>query len=85
MWNPFSKKEIEVETINMTPDEMGVIHLYAKGEESFREVAIEIHRKYIPLIGAYNTPEQRFMSEVDTVCPDLRLRETYREMLLEDK
>lgn len=84
MWNPFRKKEPEVKVTDMNSVEKEVIRRLADGNESARTAAIEIYRRYILHLGSYNsTPEMNFMSEVDTPCPDLRLRAMYRERVLD--
>ena len=68
----------------MMGDDKNVIQRFASGDYSLREEAIEIHRKYIPTLGVRGTPEQDFMAEIDHPAPDLRLREFYRNQLLEN-
>lgn len=81
MWNPFKKKAPEV--VDMTPSEKLIIFYFAASDDSLYKLAIDIHRKYIPHLGVRGTPEQDFMAEVDNPVPDLRLREHYREVLLD--
>jgi hypothetical protein len=59
-----------------------VIWAFADGDNSRRETAIAIHRKYIPTLGVRGTPEQRYMVEVDHTVPDYGLRERYRRDML---
>lgn len=68
----------------MTPKEAAIIRRYAAGDKSLKDQALQIHRRYAPILGARGTPEQRFMAEVDTPFPDLTLREKYRRALLDD-
>lgn len=80
MW--WRKKKPEV--IEMHLAEKEIIRRFADGNEACREAAITIYRKYIPHLGAYgSTPEMNFMSEVDNPVPDLALRATYRNILLD--
>ena len=63
----------------MTNDEKQVIRNFASGDASKREEAIAIHRRHL----GEGAPceEQQFMSEIDTPCPDLRLRNYLRDKL----
>ncbi len=63
----------------MTETEKRVIRAFARGESGLKDEAIIIHRKYLSEVAS---PEQRFMGEVDTPCPDLMLRGQYRKELL---
>ena len=86
MWKPWRKKEVKPELVLMTPEDKAVIYLFAvyEGYENLRVAAIDIYRKYLPHREAYGShPEMNFMSEVDTPCPDLLLRATYRKALLD--
>jgi len=84
MW-PFNKKEPEAEVVDMYPSEKHAIRLFADGDEALRDQAIKIYRYYIPTMGAHGngSPEQDFMSEIDTPVPDLVLRAHYRKVLLD--
>lgn len=66
----------------MTDEDRAVVVAFAAGDKSKRDAAIAIHRKWIPVIGCRDTPEQDFMAEVDNPCPDLILRARYRATLL---
>lgn len=65
-------------------DEKLAIVEWAKGVASAREAAVAAHRRCCIHGEAYyrDTPEGRFMSESDNVCPDLMLRSRYRKELL---
>jgi len=60
------------------------IRRFAQGEKSLRENAVLIYRRE-RLQDSVNlqSPEMRFMSEVDTPVPDLTLRKRFREALLD--
>lgn len=64
-----------------------VIYQFAAGDLSFREEAIKRHRIFVHKQGQRPDRnkwpvEQKFMSEVDTPCPDLTLRARYRQAVL---
>ena len=64
-----------------------VIYQFAAGDSSFREQAIKIHRIFVQKQGRVPDRnkwpiEHKFMSEVDTPCPDLMLRAMYRKEVL---
>lgn len=65
----------------MTPEEKALICQFAKGDKSLREKAVKIYRSYLVKTGRC-TDEMRFMSEVDSPCPDLSLRSIYRKRLI---
>lgn len=50
--------------------------------ETDRERAVAAHRRVIQESGYLQSPEGRFMSEIDNPCPDLMLRSMYRKKLL---
>lgn len=87
MWkfkNPF-KKEVP-KPVDLTADEKEIIRRYADKDWSVEEQAIEIYRKYVPILGAHGkNMYMNFMSEVDTPVSDLGLRAMYRKQVLEDK
>lgn len=56
--------------------------MFAAGDKTLREQAIQIHRRSIGTDGVRGTPEQNFMAEVDNPCPDPTLRSHYRTRLL---
>ena len=69
--------------IDMTPYEKMIIRNFACGNLALRDKAIAIHRKYVPLLGSHGKSlYQDFMSEIDNPCPDLMLRNRYREQLV---
>ena len=81
MRNPFSKSDTKKP--DMTFNEKLIIRSFACGNKGLRDRAIEIHHKYIPILGARGESlEQTFMSEIDNPCPDLNLREHYRNHLI---
>jgi hypothetical protein len=47
-----------------------------------RRRAVEAHHRVIKEPGYLQSPEGRFMSEIDSPCPDLMLRSRYRTALL---
>jgi hypothetical protein len=65
----------------MTDSEKKVIREFATFDESKREEAIAIHRKHLGEGAPVPCIEQQFMSEIDTPCPDLRLRHNLRLQL----
>src|SRR4051794_27254006 len=68
---------------DMSDQEKRVIWAFAQGDSRRREEAIAIHRKWLPVLGARGTREQRYMAEVDHSAPDAGLRAGYRlDMLL---
>ena len=71
------------EVVDMTISEKNIITRFAAGHNILRDEAIDIHRKYIPIIGVRGSPEQDFMAEVDNPCPDAGLKEHYRTILKE--
>lgn len=70
---------------DMRPEEKRIIWEFAQGDRRRQQQAIEIHRKYIPSLGARGTPEQRYMAEVDHPIPDYGLRERYRCDMLKSR
>ena len=80
MWNLFRKAKPEVP--EMAQGDKEIIQRFAAGDDILRNQAIMIHRDYITIIGSHGSPEQNFMSEIDTSATDLRLREHYRKVLL---
>lgn len=73
----------DTEVVDMTAAEKNIITRFANGHDILRDEAIEIHRKYIPILGVRGSPEQDFMAEVDNPCPDGVLKELYRTILKE--
>jgi len=49
-----------------------------------RDAAVTAHRRVQAEPGYLQTPEGRFMSELDSPCPDLALRAKYRSALLQE-
>ena len=78
----FPKRENPVEKPVMAPEDAYYIHALALGWDTFRDEAIEVHKRYISTLGVRGTPEMCFMAEVDNVCPDSNLREIYRKQIL---
>ena len=68
----------------MTEDEKNIIYRFAMGEFGLREYAVYIHRKHLRGIGPRGNTYQRFMAEVDHPCPDIGLRNTYKEQLIKE-
>lgn len=67
----------------MTFDEKNIIRRFAAGDNSLRDVSIEIHRRECRRTKqARGTPEMDFMAEVDNPCPDYGLMAMYRKKLL---
>ena len=62
----------------MAKEDRAVINAFAAGDYSQRDHAIEIHRRYIPILGVRGTVEQAFMAEVDHPSPDSLMRAKYR-------
>jgi hypothetical protein len=62
----------------MTDKEKKIIRRFAKGDKDLRSQALEIHRRNLQDL---NSDEQRFMSEIDSPCPDFLMRRYYREKL----
>jgi len=80
----FNPKINAVTVGEMGEGDKSVIRSFAKGNESVRSFAIDIHRRNIPMLGVRGTLEQDFMAEIDNPSPDLGLREIYRTRLLEN-
>lgn len=80
----FLRRKPKIETPVMADEDKAIIFRLAAGDNTCRDEAIEIHRRYIPIIGSYGhgSLEQDFMSEVDNPCPDYLLRNHYRTHLL---
>lgn len=73
----------ESSATDMSDQEKRVIWAFAQGDRGKRDEAVAIHRKWLPILGARGTREQRFMAEVDHSVPDRWLRENLRlDMLL---
>lgn len=81
MFNFLRRPPKVVEAPVMTTEDKAVVWHFAENNKG-RDEAIAVHRKYIPILGGRGTIEQDFMSEIDTVCPDYRLREHYRLKVL---
>ena len=70
-------------SLSMPDVDRQVILSFAAGDLSKRGQAIMLHRQWGPVIGFRGAPEQDFMAETDTPCPDLFLRAKYRATLLD--
>lgn len=86
MFGWFKKIEPVVRAV-MSDADKNTIRFFAEGDNSLREEAIKIYRKYMPILGSYGCgyPEMDFMSEVDNPVPDWSLRSDYRKRLLEQE
>ena len=80
MFGWFKSKPVEI--TDMTDAEKNIIVRFASGQKMLRDEALSIHRKYLLIIGVRDTPEQKFMAEIDNPMPDLTLLEQYRSNLL---
>lgn len=73
--------------MNMADDDMKAIEKYAvarKPADDLRAAAITAHRRYLRDTKRYDwNIHMKFMSEVDSPCPDYTLRAMYRKQLLE--
>jgi len=68
----------------MTENEFQVIKAFSEGAGRLRDYAIQIHRAQIKRSGQpRSSPAMRFMAEIDNPCPDLGLREMYRQELVD--
>lgn len=77
-------RKSKIEAPVMKYEDRVIIFRFAYGDRSYRERAIAIHRRYIPILGTHGngSVEQDFMSEVDNPCPDYMLRSLYRDQVL---
>ena len=67
----------------MHPHGKVVITRFVQGDFTARKYAVEAYRRSLTFDGIQrDCPYQRFMSEIDNPCPDLGLRATYRQALL---
>lgn len=80
----FLRRNPKIETPVMADEDKAIILRFAAGDNTCRDMAIDIHRRYIPIIGTHGhgSLEQDFMSEVDNPCPDYMLRSLYRDQVL---
>lgn len=78
----FLRQKPKIKTPVMAAEDEAIIFRFADGDDTCRDEAIEIHRRYIPILGTHGSVEQSFMSEVDNPCPDYALRNHYRTHLL---
>lgn len=65
----------------MNEIEKEIIRNFAFGDKTLREQSIAIFRKYLT-DKEIDSLEMKFMSEVDSVCPDLSLKYKYRQELV---
>lgn len=80
MW--FFKKKKASAPVIMLESEKWAIRSFAEGREDLRDLAIAIHRRYIPTIGVRGDIFQKFMAEVDHPHPDVMLRSEYRARVI---
>lgn len=67
----------------MTRNEERIIERYASGERWLRAKALTIYWQSLETEGVVDTLHQRFMSEIDSPCPDYALRARYRQQLVD--
>jgi hypothetical protein len=75
---------IKVEPKQISQQEKDLILKFAGGDKSLKDKAIQIHRKYISILGVRGTIEMRYLAEIDNPCPDILLRDIYRKELLKE-
>jgi hypothetical protein len=69
----------------MHPRDKAIVARFASGDAGARKYAVEAYYRSLSLDGVLpNCPFQRFMSEVESSCPDLNLRATYRARVLKE-
>nr|WP_250807043.1 hypothetical protein [Neorhizobium tomejilense] len=68
----------------MSPEDISVIVAFAKGDNSLRELAVDVFRKNMATHGPRGNKYQRFMAEANNPAPDLALRARYRAEVLSD-
>ncbi|RWL22513.1 MAG: hypothetical protein EOR63_32260 [Mesorhizobium sp.] len=66
----------------MTDDDLHLIEKFAAGDHSLRESAIGAYRRALSA-GIGENMHMLFMAEVDNSVPDLALRASYRQQLLQ--
>lgn len=78
---------IETQSEEMTPHDLERLERFAAGERGLRDEALRVFHNVLIRCRTNRSPLPRgdlhfeFMSEVDSPCPDLALRASYRERL----
>jgi hypothetical protein len=67
----------------MTEEDHVIIRRFAGGSLSFRDAAIAVYRRHLATLGPRGNAGMEFMAEIDNSAPDIALRATYRNRVLD--